>query len=1624
MAGLNFDITANNSDFLKKTEEIKKGIREAARIIEEEGKRLEGFDSEVLKMCTNLNKYFDSLLDKIEVMASMLQIGKVELSAPSVKSDGVSVQQLDELRSKNAELTAELEKQREEIRTQQEEWNKLATAIKSNNVTAIEQYKQATNSSSDSVKKAKVELKDLTKDLNENIKYYDKLASQIASYKSILDRLYTAKGKGLTRVQIGDGATALISSELERFKPQLDDVIQKSKEIASQISEQRKRQTELNTVIEQGNAKHLRTRTLIMDAREQLIQMRASGMQNTIQYQQAGEELGKMRLQMKLVNAEMEFLANPNKGLATLKAGLSGAATSASLVVGVMGLFNDKSEKMAELQTKIQSLMGIVVGLEGTYGMLKKSNTVMLAIENVRRKAIIASMALENKAKATNIALTRSEVTAQKAFNLVAKANPYVLLFTAIATVVGGVWLLIDANKRARKELEEFNKSVAETAVTPIAKVEELSIKWNRLGDNLVAKKKFIEDNKKAFNELGLSILDVVDAENLLNNNKGAFISAMIERAKAAQYIKQQEENIRALVEAERNIEATKKLKFEDFSSGGIYISAEERKNSAIAAAQYKYDEIAKKIKEGYALAAKSEEEGSKILDNARIKSTKNAENLVDDYTYKMMTGLDRGKNNFDSFAKNISKGYESLLDKMKDNTTTFSQKISALFSSFFSPDKIIEEGRLTIGERITQLKSDYVNAQNQLKVLRKYNSKATQKEINDAETEVNKIAGIYKKITGKEINNPKEHNSIVDQQKKISELLDKQKLERKRRDEDLENQNIQSYIDTIAEGADKIRRQRDLDNKKEIQDLERQREDYIRTEIELQQKAFDEQENLRAKQRKDYEKQTFDATAVKVDTSAFDSIIGNEQKRQAIDWYKPLLKQYQSYADQRLAIEKQFNDDITLLRKAREKAEKAGDTNEVSKIDRSIAKAISDKGKELMQHDFDILKKSPEYVRAFEDLKNTSSETLKSLLDQLEKVKRAAATVLNPEELREYTSTIQQIIDELDNRNPFQALADNLKTLQQAEKELVEAKKTLDKVNSGEKVASGTTLNKKTGKIDTTYLSAAEALKRYNAAKDKSQKANNNFVKAEKTAKEKVDELANAVKGIGNSISRTSGEIISLIGDVALFTTGTIDGITKVAKTGADAMSAVEKASVILGIISAGIQLMQQLNSILPTADNQYEKFAEKVAEINKLTDAVNEYRIAALEAQQAEANWFSEDNLNNLRDYKELHDEVAEAYKNKAEESQATYQNKSGGGWFTNSWNWFLDNTYGKIWGVDFARKYKEGQTAAVDNLRIETRSRKKGFLGSGIGGRSQETEDLVSWARSNGFGELFDNEGLINKEAANAILNQYGDKLVGQTKETLESLVELREKYDEYLEQLHEYVSSLYEPLVDNFVDSIWDWLDSGKDALASFKEYASDTFRDIANDMLKSIVLSKIFGEGENSYQSKINKAYDDYAKGLIDEVELNRQVSKLTADLMKNAEEQLPAIQGMAENISNTIKDTAGIDITQSESASQSSSQKGFAAMSQDTGEELNGRFTALQISNEEIKNSMLSMLVSMNLISVTVGNNSITLTEIRNLAISSNSYLEDIAGYQKRIINEFGNKLDSINSGIKQFNSK
>lgn len=658
-------------------------------------------------------------------------------------------------------------------------------------------------------------------------------------------------------------------------------------------------------------------------------------------------------------------------------------------------------------------------------------------------------------------------------------------------------------------------------------------------------------------------------------------------------------------------------------------------------------------------------------------------------------------------------------------------------------------------------------------------------------------------------------------------------------------------------------------------------------------------------------------------------------------DTLKELTDKYQSYADQRLDIEKKFNKDIDDLIKLRDKAQEKGDKESVDKLNRSIAKATTDKGKDLISFDFERMKEAPEYIRAFEDLGNTSSETLNSLLSQFEQFKEEAAKTLSPKELREYTTTIQSIADELSNRDLYGSLIKQKDEAVKANQRLIKAENDLRLVKLG---------------IGDPLLTEEEAIKRVNKAKDEYYNKNKKVLDTQKKIRDQISALAKEMSGLGNALGGTSGEIISFIGDITSFYTTASEGIEKVAQTGAQAISVVEKASVILTIISTAIQLMKQLNSILPDAFSQYEKYDEKIERINDMRDAVNEYEIAVLKANQAENSWFGNDSLRNLKDYKELQTKIFESYRDKMLEEQAIYENKGSGGWLTNTFksavSWVSKITY----GFDLLnKKYKEGTTAALNNLRIETRKRSSGFLGSGIGGKSQKTEDLQTWINNNkdlfkkGLDtQLFGADGMLNQELAGVILEKYGDKLVGQTKETLEELKTLTEQYNEFRAQLREYVNSLYEPLVDNMVSSIWDWFDEGKNALDSFKDYAKQTFRDIVSDMIKTILLRDVF----DKFQDNIAKLYEEYSKGNLTEAQLSEAVAKETNSVMDRYNTQLPIIQGMVDSINQNIKDATGIDLKntdKSKGSSQTPSSGYSVSMSQDTGDKLVGIQTSSQM---------------------------------------------------------------------------
>ena len=264
---------------------------------------------------------------------------------------------------------------------------------------------------------------------------------------------------------------------------------------------------------------------------------------------------------------------------------------------------------------------------------------------------------------------------------------------------------------------------------------------------------------------------------------------------------------------------------------------------------------------------------------------------------------------------------------------------------------------------------------------------------------------------------------------------------------------------------------------------------------------------------------------------------------------------------------------------------------------------------KDINDLNFEEMKSGIDFAKVFGNIDIQSTESLKALQDKLYEYINGAAKNLSPENLKELQDAFKDIDAELLQRDPFEGLKQRVEAMQQAAQELEKAKDILERVQNGEQVvdtyrtvtdAQGNT------KIEKTYLTAEKALKNYNKAKEKSEETSRDMNKAEKMAKKQVDELVTSIKGIGSTIGGEAGEIINLIGDITSFTTSAIDGISAVMQTGANAMSAMEKASVILGIISTAAQIFQSIGDMFggDAGTSDYEVMIEKYQALSSLWD------------------------------------------------------------------------------------------------------------------------------------------------------------------------------------------------------------------------------------------------------------------------------------------------------------------------------------------------------------------------------------------------------------------------------------
>lgn len=184
------------------------------------------------------------------------------------------------------------------------------------------------------------------------------------------------------------------------------------------------------------------------------------------------------------------------------------------------------------------------------------------------------------------------------------------------------------------------------------------------------------------------------------------------------------------------------------------------------------------------------------------------------------------------------------------------------------------------------------------------------------------------------------------------------------------------------------------------------------------------------------------------------------------------------------------------------------------------------------------------------------------------------------------------------------------------------------------------------------------------------------------------------------------------------------------------------------------------------------------------------------------------------------------------------------------------------------------------------------------------------------------------------------------------------------------------------IDNFAEAYTDAWASGEDRAKSAKDVVKHMMQQMVTESIKAAI------ESSNKMEEIRAKLQQFYADDVLSQWEQD-YVNNMAEQLQQEIDAQF----GWADSL-----------MRESSTTEQKSTAGGFETMSQDTATELNGRFTALQLSGEEIKNQMISAVISLNsLLSVSTNSNSI-LNNILNQHVITNSYLEDIAKYTKLLI--------------------
>lgn len=863
------------------------------------------------------------------------------------------------------------------------------------------------------------------------------------------------------------------------------------------------------------------------------------------------------------------------------------------------------------------------------------------------------------------------------------------------------------------------------------------------------------------------------------------------------------------------------------------------------------------------------------------------------------------------------------------------------------------ETKETTYQEDLANAKAEWEKAKKGYETLIK-DQTATSKQVKEAKDKMEASEKTYKElggVTGSELT-------------RQENLAKKQKKEQKKTAEELlslRRQNQQDEINLMREGTEKKLKQIDLDYQKQIDAIRKQEEEWSKagngklTDKQAQKisEAYANAESMR-------DKDISDVTEGQL-----------KAEQQALNDY---LKEYGTFQQQKLAIAQEYAEKI---RKAQE--ENGVNSAQVKLLEKQRDVAIQNKETEAIKANID-------WVTVFGEFGSMFSDMIKPALDEAKKYVRTDkfknSDQASQKSLIDAISQMEKSLGGTSGVN-FKKLGEDVKAYQIAEQNRISAigietaalerlKKSQDDYTKAQKGGTESEKQAAANALETARQNADIASANVKTQTDIANQAQRNVTDTATILKASMENLLGGlqqissgglynaysgiiktVNGFKDVIGKTSESLkeVPIVGWILSIIDVLKDGLSDLVGGLLDAV--LNAVSGIIGdvlsgdlFVTIGKSLRNGIGNILNAISfGGFNSLfgiggnAKEVQEtIDRLTDRNGTLQTAIEDLTDEMKASKGMKSVESYREAVKYQEEVNKNYLQIAKE-QAGYHKSHG------SWQHYLKWTDEML---EHARKATGMQDfSGTDSLWNLTPEQMKALR-----------SDVWLW-------DIMESSGK----------GGYGERVT--------------DKLDDYIEQagkLEELTDSLYEGLIGMSFDSMYDSFIS---SLMDMEKSAEDFADDISKYFMQAM-LSNAIGE---QFSDKLRTWYDKFGEAMKDDGTLdNNERKELMDEYMGYVDE--------AMKLRDELAAATGYDKISQESYSQSSSSRGFGTeMTHEDAGELNGRFTALQITGEEIKNQNIIQSQSLNLLTVKADALLSINTETRNIAddtrdLIAQSYLE------------------------------